>query len=366
MNKTSGTLSNLSDFVLSKFGTGTEKTAASVRSLTKEIEQLETRSIPLAEKFAPGDLPVLTLRIAKLRGELAALKEEAAKPFVGPPAPSGSAISGFDPEKLAEDKNRFMQVLNQATSDRISAEQAIAIGDDDRDRINKERRLLIENEFQTRKSEIDKLARDAGLFEKEAHEKAIVEIEKKRVAQVEALHQRQIDSSRALGNAFKSGLVSAIAAGAQSIGESLIKGGKSFDKFARAVIGVIGNMAIQMGTVLIGAGIGIESLKVLGGAAAIAAGIGLVAIGGIMTALAAGGDEGGAAAGGAAETAAGLSSPAGVGAQLDTIERQEPNTQVVVNVQGNILDRRESGLAIADIINETFGSNGIVFATGAT
>jgi hypothetical protein len=37
-----------------------------------------------------------------------------------------------------------------------------------------------------------------------------------------------------------------------------------------------------------------------------------------------------------------------------------------VNVQGNVLDRRQTGLEIAEVINEAFGSGGVTFATGAS
>ena len=51
-------------------------------------------------------------------------------------------------------------------------------------------------------------------------------------------------------------------------------------------------------------------------------------------------------------------------AALNEPEQQRPGTQIAVNIQGNILDRRQTGLEIAEVINEVFGTNGVGFATG--
>ena len=44
-------------------------------------------------------------------------------------------------------------------------------------------------------------------------------------------------------------------------------------------------------------------------------------------------------------------------------EQRVANTGITVNVQGNILDRKESGLAIAEIIRDSFDSEGVTTVT---
>jgi hypothetical protein len=43
--------------------------------------------------------------------------------------------------------------------------------------------------------------------------------------------------------------------------------------------------------------------------------------------------------------------------ELPETEENKKQTNVTINVQGSILDRRESGLAIAEILGEFFGAS---------
>lgn len=155
----------------------------------------------------------------------------------------------------------------------------------------------------------------------------------------------------------------------QVIGAALVKGENVFSAFGKAILGLFGDLAIQLGSFYFLLGIGNLFLNPAAAAGQIAAGIGLTVLGGALKALA-GGAGGGAstpsaAAGGgvAAGDAGGLGATANSTAtQASEVEREKPVTSVTVQVQGNILDRRETGLALAEVINETFGSNGVVFA----
>lgn len=180
-----------------------------------------------------------------------------------------------------------------------------------------------------------------------------------------------IKAAAKINQAFQQGVLNTISVGAQAIGASLIKGGKAFDNFKNQVLSIIGDMAIQIGTTLIGIGIGIESLKValgtLSGGVAIAAGLALIAIGGLLKSLSAGAgaDSGGTGVGGGV----GSQGTAGVGGGTFGIQpdvnASQNGTAISVNVQGNILDRRESGLEIAAVIQEHFNTNGNIGVSGA-
>lgn len=167
-------------------------------------------------------------------------------------------------------------------------------------------------------------------------------------------------------------MVKTVSTGMQYIGGSLIEGSKGFVKFRKAVYGILGDMCIRMGEAMIvqsglfAAFAALVSNPFTAPAALVGFGLALMALGGVLKAAAGQGFGGGAdsGGGGVAASAGGAQTEASTStAQLAEPTRQEPQTNVTVQVQGNILDRRETGLAIADIINETFGSNGITYAT---
>jgi hypothetical protein len=176
-------------------------------------------------------------------------------------------------------------------------------------------------------------------------------------------------AAEAINKSFQQGIVNSISAAAQALGSSLVKGGKAFDNFKNLVLNIIGDMAIQIGSVLLGIGIGIDSIKLslttLTGGFAIAAGLALIAVGGLLKSLSSG-DTGSLGVGGGVGTSAGGPSVGGgeFGAIAPDLAQKERGTVVNVNVEGNILDRRETGLEIANIIQEQFDVNGNLIAQG--
>lgn len=174
------------------------------------------------------------------------------------------------------------------------------------------------------------------------------------------------EASKKVAETFKSALVSGISNGIQTIVKSMTSGKFSFDQFGKILLGIIGNIAIQIGTTLVSIGIAVDSLKAslltFTGGPAIAAGIALIAIGALLSSLASGGaDTPNVQPGGGLGTG-------GAGGGLATtpteipVERVERKTEVVINVQGNVLDRRESGLEIANVLQEYFDTNNGVLA----
>lgn len=227
------------------------------------------------------------------------------------------------------------------------------------------------------------------------------------------------DSVEAITVVTKGQLVNGIKQSVAAFGGALAQGENAFAAFGRSALGVLGDFAIELGGFFVATGIGIDALKSsllsFSGGLAIAAGIALIAIGGALKSFAGGpagiGSAGGGAdGGGSTEERArekfestqaesfGISFPEflaafreeeqesrrstleGMGliaestvqgindgfSSLQEPESREPSTNVTVQVQGNILDRRETGLEIAKVINESFSSNGIVIARGVT
>lgn len=168
-----------------------------------------------------------------------------------------------------------------------------------------------------------------------------------------------------VANTFVSGFSNAFA----SVGKALVNGQDAMSAFGNAILQMLGTIAIQMGQFYIAAGIAAMFLNPGSGIGMIVAGGALSVLGGVLQAL--GGGSGGAPSS-ASSGGVGASQPLG---ETDTSsfmnemtqdqERISPNSGVQVVIQGNVLDRRETGLAIAEIINETFNTNGVTITANA-
>lgn len=157
---------------------------------------------------------------------------------------------------------------------------------------------------------------------------------------------------------FVNGFSSAFAA----IGKALVEGGNAFGSFGKAILTMLGQVAIQMGTFYIAAGIAAIWLNPAQGAGLIGGGIALSILGGVLMALGGGGGGAAAASGQVAPGSAPGATVGGSGSDMGLAneeERVRPNTGVTVNIQGNVLDRRQTGLEIAQIINESFDTDGV-------
>ena len=168
-------------------------------------------------------------------------------------------------------------------------------------------------------------------------------------------------TAQALGATFKQGTAGAISGGVKNIINSISSGEDAFANFGNFMLKTIGDMAVQLGETLVFAGIGIESLKSLGGSAAIAAGIGLIAIGTLLSnaggggaTASSGGDGGGSFSGSAAVDDDAF-------AESDDIEERKTTTVVNLNVQGVVSgDKSEVASFIQDTLNEANEKNGII------
>lgn len=161
-----------------------------------------------------------------------------------------------------------------------------------------------------------------------------------------------------IGSTLKSGIGSAVATTMSTIGASLAQGGKAFDNFGKKLLSLMGDLAIQIGTVLFTSGIGMISLKVLDPTGAIAAGLGLMALGGLMKAVGGGGES--VSASTAMSNAGSSASPSIADSKVtDHKDLEQGNrNKIIVNIHGNVFDKRETGLHIIEAMNEALGSNG--------
>jgi len=162
--------------------------------------------------------------------------------------------------------------------------------------------------------------------------------------------------------AFTGGAVKAVSTGIQTMTRALITGEMNFQAFGKAIAGILGDMAIQMGETALLTGLALDSIGKLTGSAAIVAGLGLIALGNVLKAA--------AGSGGATSSIPSPTSPVGesasstLGPLEDTIAEDEPGViekqqQVQVVVQGDILDNgEETATRILNILNDNFDSSG--------
>ena len=171
-----------------------------------------------------------------------------------------------------------------------------------------------------------------------------------------------IAASKQMAAIVKSALVDSISQGIQTIIMNLRSGQNALTAFKDLLLGVFGDMAIKLGAVLIGSGIGIEALNSVSGTGAIAAGIGLIAVGALLKSFTGGGGSSSASAGTGNFTGAG--GGGGVATSSPEIiqerEREDPRGQVNVTIQGDVLDSDSSAIRIIELINEAQLSQGAV------
>lgn len=159
---------------------------------------------------------------------------------------------------------------------------------------------------------------------------------------------------------LKTRIGNGVSSAVQSMTTAFLQGKNVLQAFSGAILSIIGDLAIQLGTFFIINGIAIEALKSISGLGAVAAGVALVALGTIMKSLGSAGAGSGAGAGGAGGFAPGgyAAEPGTIG-QLGTVESQKKGAEVNVTVQGNVFNQRETGLEIAKIIRDSFEQEGI-------
>ena len=162
---------------------------------------------------------------------------------------------------------------------------------------------------------------------------------------------------------FRDGFIQSFAV----IGAALVRGKNAFAEFGKAFVGILGDLMIQLGTffVLKGIALSLDPLMPGSGAPLIGAGLAMIVAGGAMKAIG-GGGFGGADSAPIGGVGAASSGPAALtNTEPLSQAQQTPGTTVNVTIQGNVMDRRQTGLEIVEAINEAFGTNGVVVVGAA-
>ena len=156
----------------------------------------------------------------------------------------------------------------------------------------------------------------------------------------------QTSFARGVGNAF------------QNVGKALKEGTNAFDAFTKGLGQMLADMASQLGDFYIAKGIAYlaDPITATSGKKMIAAGAGLKILSGLLGAQ--GGGAAQAAGGGAGSVDNGALDQTGLQEPQD-IERQEPQTNVEVVVQGSLVQQEELGTFIAETLSDSFGKQGV-------
>lgn len=193
---------------------------------------------------------------------------------------------------------------------------------------------------------------------------ADADLEQLRLAQgeFETMQARMKSLVKSMNQGFRNGIARATSAGIQMITQALITGQFSFENFGKSIVGILGDMAIQIGEMAIATGITMTFLKALSPGQAIAAGAALIAIGKIMKSFS--GGAGGPSSSMASpvapvgDTSVGTVGPLGPNlaeSEPEAIERQQV---VQLTVQGSIFNTEETSKQIIDILNDEFDNQG--------
>ncbi len=161
------------------------------------------------------------------------------------------------------------------------------------------------------------------------------------------------DLANGFGQAFAAGITRAVS----SVVTAVQQGQNAFEALGKSILGIIGDLAIFVGQFVVAVGIAKIALNALPGGAAIAAGLGLIAVGTILKTLA------GSPVTGGGTGAASVGSGGGAGATIEPPQTSlEPDaeleriTAVTVNIEGTVLDPIAVGQQIAEILDETFNA----------
>jgi len=376
---------SIKDFTLSLKKMSGEK--LSIDEVSFRLENLKTQLAAFeAGPKIPGvvsiEVQLLRKQVSQTEDELEKLVQAKIKADSRMKSPIDSATSSataaqnplfFNQEKVNADREKMLTAIAQNNAQVLAIQQqgqsdegfalAKASGE----------KLLILQQYEDQKAQLLLQKKQAQGANEQLFADQLVSIESVKNARILQLEQRASESVMAIRKIVQSNIVNGLTAAFSQLGASLVKGSNGFEAMGKAVVAALGAMAIQIGSLMVATGLSFKALAPvlpifgISGAAAVIAGLGLIALGGALSASAGGeagspsGSGGGAGFGGSG----GFAGTGGeVGALAPDLVQREKGTVVNVNIQGNILDRRQTGLEIANIIQEQFDTNGNLIAQG--
>lgn len=166
-------------------------------------------------------------------------------------------------------------------------------------------------------------------------------------------------------NIIKNQVVRGISGSIQQLVNNIAQGKDAFNNLGNFILGVFGDLAIQLGEFFIAQGIAVEALKAVSGTGAIVAGAALIALGTLLK-NATGGSSG---AGSASSSGSFSSSPAFAPQQEDPStafveesgQAATPQTVLNISVEGNVVDSESFTRQLIEDIGTEGSRQGLVF-----
>lgn len=354
------------DIVAAHLGEGSTQAKAKIALLNNEIHGLEkalfrinnTPSLvptgPITAKLNAEIMEKMNM-VKQLQKEIDALGKSG----------TTDKTKFVDPEKVAADNAKIAAEYNKLNTQLIAEQLKHNQDEDDIQRLHA---LQIENTIKETNQQEENFRREfyqKGLVSKSQYDQAILLMEEQKNAKIKNLMTEAAHSENEITKTVRSGIVQGLTAAFSGLGKALVTSGNGFKALSDAVIQAIGAIAIQVGTLLVTMGLGFESIGLVmptwaaAGAGAVIEGLALITLGGALEASASGGSPGGGGGGGGDSTGSIAGSPIGQNTPTD----RPQGTQVQVHVYGNVLDNRQTGLALVDAMNEAFHSNGTILAS---
>lgn len=341
----------------------------SAKTFAGRLEQLQNTFGDLSEKVGQGVVNNDFFMIAMDKARIAVERLIASSNFTfiveGLKSATLAAVGlfksvGFLATGLAkltgnEDAVKFFGNASVAAMNLEQGIKRITVAEIERSRVEREAELAKRSALaeETKLQEMRNAQTQHDLFlaqQKAEQAKKLLATQKKELA----------DFQRSIQTSFVGGMVSAFS----SFGQAMATGGNAFKDFGKQVLSMLGSIAVQIGQffILVGAGMSATgAILGLSGGAAIAAGVGLTVLGGVLQGMAgSGGGGGGAVAttttggGGVVESDSTLVNTTGEVTGFNEPETIEKEQRVQLVVQGDILDSEETGTRLLSILNNEF------------
>ena len=349
------------------------------------LTETATTFLRASEEGAVGELATLELAFVSLSTEAEKLKDQINTSGVSLSGFLGfnlAAVNGLDglKQKLADVEAQMVaniqaqNALNTATAGAGSVEAAKAAADAanaeasraaqaqgrlsalfaslgefrGRDLFNLQENLRLQ-------TEVIQADFDKQLISRAQFEEAKFRLQEKSTQQTKMITDEQAALASA-NQQINSAIVSGISTSIQAVGKAIASGENAFEALTGNILSMAGDLAISLGETTLATGIAKVALESLPGGAAIAAGLGLIALGTLLKTTS------GSFMGGSEGTGVGAGGGAGLIADQtnDLISQEDAEfknaTAVTVNVEGTVLDPIGVGQQIAAILDETFNA----------
>jgi hypothetical protein len=264
-----------------------------------------------------------------------------------------------------------------------------------------QQRLQAVSQYEQQKAQLEKFFHDNGAVDKASRDQGIEALEtahKNRLLQIENQYQEQkrqifiegetqaltfsqlfadimvgmeLQAQDTAANASKifrnlgRTMLQTIGQGAgqafAAFGQAVAQGENALEAFGKSLLNTMGQMAIQLGTQFILQGIAYTYAGLANGPPLIAAGAALATFGGVLSAVGGVGPRGvtGGGSAGVAGTGLDTTNPFSERFRPEDVGPETPQTAINLTINGNVLDRRQTGLEIAQILEEQFADQGL-------